>query len=420
MKVSKKMPINIIDLIQNIERNSAMWEIEIIDEFIEFVNKDTNVITMIRQMLISRLKYATGKLYNSISIQAYEGRGGKENNFTEYKNINVFLTIDTNNQDAINALLGEDELSGRAIAAPPSILAMTKWIRGKQKFFDKPIQAIKDRQHDAIRALMQRQRNAMIGDNGEAEPLNVPKKLTDLRGREHSDPVYQLAEIIRGRMIKRIAKGLPPTKGSEYVFLGNYPEYEGAGSRSSFAPKYNKLATPLLTVKLRQKTVGDINTLMAGVVEAYYKKIISKYIKKGMAGDLLQESYAPKIGSVNTKKAGNSEIAISSQLKSISSGYAGSIIAETMKIINSVSKIVEESPGNNRTKAKAEWLKQSRATIMGAIDDMFPAMNKVVSEATRDIFVKLRESKQRLRGISKFTTLPPPRKRRAIRFKRRK
>lgn len=418
MKISKKLPINIIDLIRNIEQNSAMWEVEIVDEFIKFINEDTHVITMIRDMLISRLKYATGKLYNSISIQAYEGKGGKENNFTEYKNVNVFLTIDTNNKDAINALLGENELESRPIAKPPSILAMTKWIRDKRKIFDKPIQAIRDRQRDVVRALAQRQRNAMIDENDEAEPLNVPEKLTALRGVEYRDPVYQLAKIIRGRMIKRIAKGLPPTKGSEYMFLGNYPEYEGAGSRSSFAPKYNKLATPLLTVKLRQKVVGDINTFIAKIVEEYYNRIMLKYIRKGLAGELLQVSHAPSREGLKRERTGSSDATISSQLKSLTYGSSGVIISETMKLINKIAEITEESPGSNRTKAKAEWLRKSRATIMSAIDDLFPAMNKQRDEASKEIFDKLKEARKNLRGIKGF--VPPPIKRRAIRFKRKK
>jgi hypothetical protein len=417
MKVSKKMSINIIDLIRNIERNSAMWEVDIVEEFIEFVNKDTHVITMIREMLISRLKYSTGRLYNSISIQAYEGKGGRENSFTEYKNVNVFLTIETKNKDAINALIGEAE-SRKPIAEPPSILAMTKWIRGKRKFFDKSIQAIRDRQSDVIRALAQRQRNAMIDENDEAEPLNVPERLTALRDREYQDPVYHLAKIIRGRMIKRIAKGLQPTKGSEYVFLGNYPEYEGAGSRSSFAPKYNKLATPLLTTKLRQKVVGDINTFMAKIVEEYYNRIIQKYIRKGLAGELLQESHAPEREGMRRERTGSLDVTISGQLKSLTKEQSGVIVAATMKLINKIAEIVEESPGSNRTKAKSAWLKQSRAAIMTAIDDLFPAMNKQANEASKYIFVKLKETRKGLRGIKGF--VPPPVKRRAIRFERKK
>lgn len=404
MKVTKKLPINIIDLIHNIERNSAMWEVDVIEEFIKFVNTDKHVITVIREMLISRLKYATGRLYNSISVQAFEGQGGGQDSVTEHKNINVFLTIDTNNKDVINALLGESELESRPIAKPPTILDLTRWIRGKRRFFDKPIEAIRDRRRDVVRALAQRQRLALL-DGGDAEPLNMPKRLA-----EYQDPVYHLAKVIRGRMVRRVAKGLPPTKGSEYVFLGNYPEYEGKHSRRSFAPKYSRLATPLLTVRLRKNVIGDINVFMGTVVEEYYNRVMRAYIKKGMAGELLQ-------GGRGTR-AGDADVAISRQLKSLTTEQAGSIVEQSMRLINRVAEIVESAPGSNRTKAKAAWLKQSRASIMTAIDDLFPVMNKQANEANRQIFMKLKESRRMLRNIKAF--VPPPVKRRAIRFKRKR
>jgi len=409
MVISNNYRLNIVDLINNIEANSILWEKDIVDEFVNFVNNDPNIIMMVKGLLINRLKYSTGRLYNSIFLQATPGRAGGTTRATAYHNVNIRLVIDSDDESLVNALLGEKELMSRPQAKPPTILELTRWVRGKRRFFDKPIQAIKDRQKDVVRALLQRQRRILMSgeemEEGTAGKLNLPSK------EETRDPIYELAKIIKGRMLRRIEKGLPLTKGSEYVFLGNYPAYEGSVGASSFAPRYRVMNTPLLTIKKRKSLVGDINVLIGKMIDNYYQDLIKKYIKKGLAGELAQ----PVTGKPSTTQVAG--VTVSGQLRSLSRNVTGSIVQKTMSLINKASEIVEESPGSNRTKAKAAWLKEGRAMIMSTVDDLFAAMDKEANKENAEVFRALKQAREQLLTIKAF--VPPPVKRRARRFKRR-
>ena len=59
MVISNNYRLNIVDLINNIEANSILWEKDIVDEFVNFVNNDPNIIMMVKGLLINRLKYST-------------------------------------------------------------------------------------------------------------------------------------------------------------------------------------------------------------------------------------------------------------------------------------------------------------------------------------------------------------------------
>ena len=256
-------------------------------EFDAYLQREHVITDRIKALLIDRLKFATGKLYNSLELRAGTTRrvAREKSSIGGYKVIRnpvkIFLTIDSDNPDLINALLGEQELGWHKTERLPNIADLMQYIIGKRSFFDKNLDAIKRRQ-DAVRMLLKARREDYAASDARASgKLNVPSRKLGIK-----DPVRALAHIIRGRMGMRVAKGLSPTKGSEYIFLGNYPEYEDTeadpdASKSSFAPKYRKVSTPLLTI--RQRNIkGEINKIMETEMKDHLDSIVSQYVRKDL------------------------------------------------------------------------------------------------------------------------------------------
>jgi hypothetical protein len=89
-------------------------------------------------------------------------------------------------------------------------------------------------------------------------------------------------------MSERLDKGsVSPTKGSRFIFLGNYPEYSGDKSKWSFKPKYREEEKALLVKKkpnmnAKNPVTGVLNDYISKIAFDYYTKIIADYVSNGM------------------------------------------------------------------------------------------------------------------------------------------
>ena len=223
-----------------------------LNNLITEIEKDESLLRRAHSILIERLKYATGNLYNSIGIYC---------TYT-YKEVSgVIGRLDHNpckirvkfafKPELINALFGEDE----AKTPVPDVGELVKWIRGKQQYFNDKITSIEKKKE--IQRALQRQRQVLLGRKSRRrKPVERginPITIDPYSGDKYADPIQELAKQIRYAMTKRFEARDSATKGSEYVFIG----YRRSVDKSIFSdnpieslvPKYIKEPEPLLVMK---------------------------------------------------------------------------------------------------------------------------------------------------------------------------
>lgn len=223
-----------------------------LNNLITEIEKDDSLLKRAHAILIERLKYATGNLYNSIGIyctytyKETSGSIGKLN----YGSCKIFVKFAIK-PELINALLGEDE----AKTPVPDIGELVKWIRGKQQYFRDKITSIEKKKE--IQRALQKQRQILLGRKSKRrKPVERginPITTDPYSGDEYTNPIQQLAEEIRYAMTQRFKAKDSATKGSEYIFIG----YRRSVNRSIFSenpieslvPKYIKEPEPLLVMK---------------------------------------------------------------------------------------------------------------------------------------------------------------------------
>ena len=223
-----------------------------LNNLITEIEKDESLLKRAHAILIERLKYATGNLYNSIGIyctytyKETSGTVGKLN----YGSCKIFVKFAVK-PELINALFGEDE----AKTPVPDVGELVKWIRGKQKYFRDRITSIEKKKE--IQRALQRQRQVLLNRKSKRrKPVERginPITTDTYSGEQYLDPIHELASQIRQAMTKRFKTKDSATKGSEYVFIG----YRRSVIRSIFSdnpieslvPKYVKEPEPLLVMK---------------------------------------------------------------------------------------------------------------------------------------------------------------------------
>lgn len=223
-----------------------------LNNLITEIEKDESLLKRAHAILIERLKYATGNLYNSIGIyctytyKETSGTVGKLN----YGSCKIFVKFAVK-PELINALFGEDE----AKTPVPDVGELVKWIRGKQQYFRDRITSIEKKKE--IQRALQRQRRILLNRKSRRrKPVEIginPITTDTYSGEQYLDPIHELASQIRQAMTKRFKTKDSATKGSEYVFIG----YRRSVIRSIFSdnpieslvPKYVKEPEPLLVMK---------------------------------------------------------------------------------------------------------------------------------------------------------------------------
>lgn len=240
------------------------------------ISKDATLIAGVRAILMSRLKYATGKLYRTTNIKAeikYSPSKVKDKLGETYRTnttaiLEVYLVIAP---ELLNALLGEEE-----VATPvPDIKSVRRWIQGKRRFFGDRIDDIKKR--ESIRRALQRQRDIMAGDYSKVDRTIDPIK-KGIDGR-YKDPIGKLAEQIHYAMTRRLEQKGSATKGSEWIFLG----YKKRKTMLFGQPyeyletSYASTDTPLLTADGKS---GEIMDYLNKNVTVYIRKLLGGYNAK--------------------------------------------------------------------------------------------------------------------------------------------
>ncbi len=288
--ITKKTEINLDSLVAGMEMAFYPKKYKDVNSTLargvsEFINRDKVLIHRIQKVLFERLKYSTGGLYNAIKFSSRVGVGKEafndldshgllEASMVGTNNVIVVLEMTTNDSSLMNALLGEEEQDPSAPI--PSISELSRWIRGKIKYFNESIDSIKENQEERYRKnALRLQRAVHFGYRGK----NAKLGMSELNLPDEKNPVAVLSEIIRGRMLRRTLKGLSPTKGSEYTLLGNYPKYDSPkGAKSSFSGMYRKFGTPLLT--RGGSKLGAINVIIDEFLKKDVIQVVSAYLKK--------------------------------------------------------------------------------------------------------------------------------------------
>lgn len=223
-----------------------------IDNIIVELEKNDLLLKRAHAILLERLKYATGNLYNSIGVyytyiyKPTTGVIGKLN----YGSCRIFARFAVK-PELMNALFGEHE----ARTPVPSVDELVKWIRGKQKYFRDKIASIEKKKE--IQRALQKQRNILLNRKSRRRvPVEIgisPITKDPYSGEKYANPIHELASQIRRAMTKRFKTENSATKGSEYVFIG----YRRSVNKSMFSdnpieslvPKYVKEPEPLLVMK---------------------------------------------------------------------------------------------------------------------------------------------------------------------------
>lgn len=299
-----------IDLSRMISRITSFYEVDaeyIVSQITRFFNEDTTLITGIRQIILSRLKYSTGNLYRSMKIRAHydfaEGDKKKYNAETArtQKDVTAVINLDFEMPDKLlNALLGKDEVK----TPVPDLTTLTKWVRGKQRYFADEINATNKRR--LILKALQMQRNTLKGDDPFISGL----------GDSKLDAVV-IASRMKDAMERRFAKRGTATLGSEYVLVGQRYEEGKKNGVGRYNPVYRVESVPILTIKKNQAK-GELNKYLDTMIKKYAELVVSK-IK---VNEFFDESGKLTPGSVleSMKKIPKEMITTSSVIQELVSG----------------------------------------------------------------------------------------------------
>ena len=223
-----------------------------LNNLITEIEKDESLLRRAHSILIERLKYATGNLYNSIGIYCiytYKETSGSIGRLN-YGSCKIFVKF-AFKPELINALFGEDE----AKTPVPDTGELVKWIRGKQQYFNDKIASIQKKKE--IQRALQRQRRVLLGTKSRRRKP-VEREINGITinpysGDKYADPIQELAKQIRYAMTKRFEARDSATKGSEYVFIGYRRSVDknifSDNPIESLVPKYIKEPEPLLLMK---------------------------------------------------------------------------------------------------------------------------------------------------------------------------
>lgn len=308
--------VSLVDVIESIRSHGIKNNEKIAESIISHFNKDNYLKEKIYGLLAQRLKISTKRLFESIkfeAIETYEFVKRKAGYSEQVPAIKINVSV---NRDKLPALLSGYDLDENP-ASVPSIPELVEWINGKRSYFKSEIDIKNEKLRE--RALA-KQRSALLSYRNKKGRPNKGYGSVEKR-QAGVDAVISLAETIRERMQIRTEKGLSPTKGSEYVFLGLY--------RGTFTPKYVKVGYPLLSMK---NSSGKINE----AILSYAEKII-----KAELGEL--------------SASFNASASIESQLKEIGKDENYRLASELDQAFDEfLKKISKFSPGASQVRVDYE------------------------------------------------------------------
>lgn len=337
---------------------AGMSEKELKISLEKFMSKDSLFHVAIRQVLFKRLKYATGKLLNSISWGADTRIEKKSGNFIIH--IGVYLK----NPKLIDALLAGDELEDHGAQTIPSIHQLVQYINAKKKYFTDKIKNEQDR------ILAAQRKNLTLGKSYD----------------ERTDPVVEIAEEIRESMLKRLDVGKSPTKGSDYVFLGY--KKRGSGNKQFFWAEYKKFNTAIYTIN---DDSGELNIVIHNMLTRYFDEFFEQQQKQMnsllFSGNDLGEVLNRIYGISQENKAAQKLETLVNHLNDFIEGFMLSS-SKNKVILQRQKKIIEA-----RSKAEALLTRRSINEQSTRANVYVPEMNKAI----REINVAFRKRKAAMR-----------------------
>lgn len=295
MAEQKLYNLNITDFVNGVIQQANLSRDAVKDEVVKYINTSPLFKSKIYAALARRLKISTGELAKSIRFTVFtvdddkeptgktDIRGKKIYSFTSI--ISVKITV---SNKLLPALLSGDELAKNPNSKDiPEISELVEWIRGKNKYFAGATERLDSLRNVALR----KQRNILNSSKKVSASLNATYMFHPESSGDSS--IETLAKTIRSRMKKRVAKGLPATKGSEFIFLGIYSQSQNLDIKNPAlrnVPKYRKVADghPLLTQNRKLKKQGEINEIVFDVIDKLIKKNLNNVVSKFKKGVQLE------------------------------------------------------------------------------------------------------------------------------------
>ena len=226
-----------------------------------YMQEDVMFNRNVKRHLIDRLKVATGRLWDSINLDANVSVSKKSGVYNV--TISVFLTDST----IIDALLDGKDLDNHGKHVIPTLSELEKYIRAKQDIFSKKLEQKK-------RAALRRTRRNILS--------NIPKR----QGSGHakympttSGVIESIAVEIQESMEHRKSTGLSPTRGSKSMLIGYWEINHGDG-KSFIKPRYaTSTEAPLYTFSSED---GLINKEINLMLDRFYERIFDPSVIDGV------------------------------------------------------------------------------------------------------------------------------------------
>lgn len=242
----------------------------------KYLKTDTWFINSIRSHILKRLKYATGKLYDSIQFDFDVQIRSRKNGF--FITISVIL-LDT---ELLPALLSEQEIKQNNIKQEiPTHQELVRYVESKRKYFHN---LIKEKREQALHL----QRRDLIL---EYQQSILRTKRHGSFSREFKNPVEEIAREIRRAMRSRASQDKPITRGSTRILLGfaqkplrHLRQNKNAKAKPDkrYYPFYKTENPPLFTLndELNDNDMGVINQAIKSMLERFSNQFLSSQMDR--------------------------------------------------------------------------------------------------------------------------------------------
>ena len=243
-------------LVKSFDANGIKAAIE------RYMKEDVMFNRNVKRHLINRLKVATGRLWDSINLEADVSVSKKSGVYNV--TISVFLTDST----MIDALLDGKDLDNHGEHVIPTLSELEKYIRAKQDIFSKKIEQRKRA------ALRQTRRNILSN--------NIPKRQSSGHAKympTTSGTIESIAVEIQESMEHRKSTGLSPTRGSKSMLIGYWEINHGDGEKF-IKPRYaTSTEAPLYTFSSEDGLINEEINLM---LNRFHERIFDPSVIDGV------------------------------------------------------------------------------------------------------------------------------------------
>lgn len=256
----------------------------------EFLAGDSLFRNEIRQSLLQRLKYATGRTYDSIDFDVDVDVSVKDGEFSVEVSALLF------DEDRLGALLSEEEAEEQGLTDVPTVPDLVQYIDAKRSYYNDEI----DRRRKNIQLALQRQKLLLYEAQQKAYRMKqkelTPTDMLAKRERDKKqrvemlkfakDPVLSLAEQIHNAIQSRVDRGKAPTRGSESVLMGHYEITDLTTGEKRTKPKYSRFSPPLYTISTDEGVINEaIQRAFQSFSDSVFGKEIQGAIAEGRFGD---------------------------------------------------------------------------------------------------------------------------------------